>query len=92
MAARRTFRAELIRDGETITTALAYAWNSAVRRSEGLVRAHARTNGEPYAGDTPQVTGGKPAAPGAEYVREWSGMRTGERVSVRVAELVGVEA
>lgn len=84
MAKRRYFIAELIEDGNTIATAEANAWNSAVRASEGLVRDYARGRGIVMDGGKPEVYG-PVAQPGSTYRRSWAG--NGARVRVEVAEV-----
>lgn len=71
MAKRRTFSATVVdAAGETVATATAYAWNSAVRASESLVRELARERGAMYAGSLPVVEG----RPGdGTYRRMWAG-------------------
>lgn len=74
---RQTFRAILTdADGRTLDCATAYAWNSAIRAGEALVRSHARDLGRMHIGDAPSVLDiegdtAKPGAPGAVYQRVW---------------------
>lgn len=87
MAKRRYFIAELTdSDGRTIATAERFAWNSTIKASEDLVRQHARSQGQMYAADRPDVYG-PVNGPASVYSRRWTGMRTGEAVRVRMAEV-----
>lgn len=81
---RKTFVAELASmgsDGELISSGVAYARNSAIRASEGLVRTYARETGEGFEGLTPSTVGGI-------YFRDWYGLKSGIGLSVVVKEMV----
>ena len=71
MAKRRTFSAVIVdAAGTTVAEATAYAWNSAVRASEALVRELARARGATYSASLPEVEG----RPGdGTYRRKWAG-------------------
>lgn len=87
---RQTFRAILTdADGRTLDCATAYAWNSAIRAGEALVRSHARDLGRMHIGDAPSVLDGsgeavRPAAPGAVYRRAWRPVGTPDAAPVVV--------
>lgn len=62
---RRTqYMAALTENGTQIAHADAYAHNSAVRKSEALVRTYARNRGITLAGD-------RPTREGTLYIRRW---------------------
>lgn len=62
---RRTpYRATLTENGIQIDHGIAYAHNSAVRKSEALVRTYARDHGV-------IMTGDKSSIDGAVYTRRW---------------------
>lgn len=61
---RIQYLATLTENGIQIEHADAYAHNSAVRKSEALVRTYARTRGI-------TLTGEKPTRVGALYTRRW---------------------
>lgn len=84
---RRTFVAFVTsEDGKTHDTKNTYAWNSAIRATETMMRAIARAEGQPYSGERPDVSGGKPGESGALYTRAWIGDRTGRLFVAAVAE------
>lgn len=57
-------------DGTLLAEREAYAWNSAIRASEALVRELARERGSAYLGQSPRVEG---VAPERVYSRMWAG-------------------
>ncbi|WP_100492776.1 hypothetical protein [Mycobacteroides abscessus] len=74
---RRTpYLATLTENGTQIEHADAYAHNSAVRKSEALVRKHARTRGI-------TLTGDKPTRDGTVYTRRWHASTCEVIVTVR---------
>ena len=76
---RREYVAELLSNDAVIARVTKFAWNSAIHGSESLVRMHARATGEPYEGSLPNRAEGT-------YYRDWHGLRTGQRLTVRVME------
>jgi len=70
---RQNCYATLERDGRVIASAQKFAFNSAIRESEALVRTLARSEGQPYEGD-------KPSRTGDVYRREWRGTKDGRTV------------
>ena len=76
---RREFTAELLSNDAVIARVTKYAWNSAIHGSESLVRSHARAMGEPYEGSLPNRVDNM-------YHRDWHGLRSGQRLTVRVME------
>lgn len=57
-------------DGTLLAEREAYAWNSAIRASEQLMRELARERGSAYLGQSPRVEG---IAPERVYSRMWAG-------------------
>lgn len=62
---RRAFQADLIIDGEVLTSDTGFAFNSTIRKSEALVRAFARDKGEMFEGNLPTRIGD-------HYCRRWT--------------------
>ena len=84
---RREFTAELLSNDAVIARVTKYAWNSAIHGSESLVRMHARAMGEPYEGTLPRIDGHREHGRGdGIYLRDWHGLRTGQRLTARVLE------
>jgi hypothetical protein len=67
---RESFRATITRDGEVIGETVKYAFNSAIRASEALVRELARSEGRIYTGGVTQSEGERYAR--TRYTRAWS--------------------
>ena len=65
-------------NGETRVT---YAWNSAIRATEAMVREMARSEGDPYAGDPPMVESDPRV-----YRRTWQATRSGLLAFAEVRE------
>lgn len=83
---RRTFEATVKGPaGDVIATATAYAWNSAIRASEALVRELARERSAAYMGNMPNVIGLELSE--RVYSRMWAG-EDGRTVWAYVRELV----
>jgi hypothetical protein len=71
---RRTYKA-LVTDhtgAHQIGTKDAYAWNSAIRATEAIVREWARAEQTIYTGAKPVVQGGPVNTPGSIYTRTWT--------------------
>jgi hypothetical protein len=68
MAQRTPYRAAIIGDGLTDEQTTTYAMNSAIRTTEALVRALARSEGVLYHGD-------RPTRVGDVYTRVWTSDR-----------------
>lgn len=81
---RRHFVADLKDGDRTIDTAETFAWNSAIKASEALVRKQAEQTGEAFIGSDPQVWG-KP--PTGVYRRAWRGGVTGKTLTVEMQEV-----
>ena len=84
---RKTYVAQLRRleTGALLGETVAYAWNSAVRASEALVRDHARKAGAMFEGDAVRIITPPIVKTDRMYERVWSG--NGERVAARVWEV-----
>lgn len=91
MATARRFAVRM-HEGDTLDQATLIgeaetrAWNSAARKSEELVRAFAREQGERYAGEAPVVLG-KPGQPTSIYQRRWVGEKGGKVVRIYFHEM-----
>ena len=71
MAKRKAYTATVVTaGGSMVAEATTYAWNSAVRASEALVRELARSRGTTYTASLPTVEG-KPGD--GIYRRMWAG-------------------
>lgn len=78
---RRVFVADIQENGRTLAMAEAPTWNGAIRKSEGLVREHARAAGVMFDGEAPEVWG-QPGAAGSTYRRWWRNGAQGIRAEV----------
>lgn len=67
---RTTFNVTLDRGDDTVASGVAYAFNSAIRKSEELVRGYARARNILMHGGTPVAEGEKYNR--TAYTREWS--------------------
>lgn len=67
---RQSYRATLTVDGNIVSDAVGYAWNSTVRKSEMLARVYARSLGVILHGGTPECEGEKFNR--TSYRRAWS--------------------
>lgn len=85
MSTRQTYAVELRHDDQVIATDAKYAFNSAIRASEALVREHARAAGEMFEGSRPETTGDRYDR--TDYRREWIGCRSGEQLSAHVTRI-----
>lgn len=82
---RRTFVAAIISGPEWGQQERTYAWNSAIRKTEDMIRAIARGEGQTYtAQDNGDVSFGKPGDAKAVYCRAWRGDRTGRLIIASV--------
>ena len=87
MATRKTYVAQLRRleTGALLGETTAYAWNSAIRASEALVREHARAAGCMFEGDAVRIITPPIVKTDRMYERVWAG--NGEKVAARVWEV-----
>lgn len=89
---RTQFRATIRIDGVVVDADTAYAFNSAIRRTEALARTYARRHGVVLHGGPSSSTGEKYAR--TNYRREWSNgtvvaIVEGERIEPVSASYVG---
>lgn len=85
---RRTFRAYVrAADGATVGERDTFAWNSAVRATEAIVREWARDNYAPATGALPIVADADEIGPRL-YRRAWT-TATGRELTALVWEVVG---
>ena len=84
---RKTYVAQLRRleTGALLGESVTYAWNSAVRASEALVREHARAAGCRFEGDAVRIITPPIVKTDRMYERVWAG--NGEQVAARVWEV-----
>lgn len=86
---RRTYKA-LVTDhtgAHEIGTKDTYAWNSAIKATEAIIRGYARYWGTLYTGSKPVVHGGPVNTPGSTYTRTWTSP-AGHKVTATVTEVI----
>lgn len=87
---RRNFKAVVTTDTglDEIGSKTAFAWNSAIRATEAIVREHARNSFTIYSGDKPVVMEAGIAGNDSKIYRRYWTNASGNRVTAMVWEVV----